>query len=81
MHTQQFILMLCTKAVEKASNASAYLGYLWHFMGSLALLARDLGHKVTGSDLNVYPPMSTQLENAGITLMQMTVVIYSLIQI
>ncbi len=40
------------------------------FMGSLALLARDLGHKVTGSDSNVYPPMSTQLENAGIELMQ-----------
>ncbi len=39
-------------------------------MGSLALLARDLGHKVTGSDSNVYPPMSTQLENAGIELMQ-----------
>lgn len=46
------------------------LGICGTFMGSLALLARDLGHKVTGSDLNVYPPMSTQLENAGITLMQ-----------
>ena len=47
-------------------------------MGSLALLARDLGHKVTGSDANVYPPMSTQLENAGIELMQaMTVAIYN----
>ena len=39
-------------------------------MGSLALLARELGHRVTGSDQNVYPPMSTQLEQAGITLMQ-----------
>lgn len=46
------------------------LGICGTFMGSLALLARDLGHKVTGSDLNVYPPMSTQLENAGISLMQ-----------
>ncbi|MDM1251983.1 UDP-N-acetylmuramate:L-alanyl-gamma-D-glutamyl-meso-diaminopimelate ligase [Acinetobacter johnsonii] len=46
------------------------LGICGTFMGSLALLARDLGHTVTGSDLNVYPPMSTQLENAGITLMQ-----------
>lgn len=46
------------------------LGICGTFMGSLALLARDLGHKVTGSDSNVYPPMSTQLENAGITLMQ-----------
>src|SRR5690554_2836191 len=46
------------------------LGICGTFMGSLALLARDLGHTVTGSDQNVYPPMSTQLENAGITLMQ-----------
>lgn len=62
--------VLCQKAVELKINASAYFGHLRHLMGSLALLARDLGHKVTGSDLNVYPPMSTQLENAGITLMQ-----------
>ncbi|MEB3768349.1 UDP-N-acetylmuramate:L-alanyl-gamma-D-glutamyl-meso-diaminopimelate ligase [Acinetobacter sp. MD2] len=46
------------------------LGICGTFMGSLALLARDLGHTVTGSDANVYPPMSTQLESAGITLMQ-----------
>lgn len=46
------------------------LGICGTFMGSLALLARDLGYTVTGSDQNVYPPMSTQLENAGITLMQ-----------
>lgn len=38
-------------------------------MGGLALLARELGHHVTGSDANVYPPMSTQLEAAGIELM------------
>lgn len=37
-------------------------------MGSLALLARDLGHTVTGSDANIYPPMSTQLERAGVTI-------------
>ncbi|MGL1831376.1 UNVERIFIED_CONTAM: UDP-N-acetylmuramate:L-alanyl-gamma-D-glutamyl-meso-diaminopimelate ligase [Acinetobacter sp. HSTU-ASm16] len=46
------------------------LGICGTFMGSLAILARDLGHKVTGSDANVYPPMSTQLERAGIELMQ-----------
>jgi UDP-N-acetylmuramate: L-alanyl-gamma-D-glutamyl-meso-diaminopimelate ligase len=46
------------------------LGICGTFMGSLALLARELGHTVTGSDQNVYPPMSTQLENAGIQLMQ-----------
>ena len=46
------------------------LGICGTFMGSLALLARELGHTVTGSDQNVYPPMSTQLEAAGIALMQ-----------
>jgi len=46
------------------------LGVCGTFMGSLAQLAKDLGHRVTGSDANVYPPMSTQLEQAGIELMQ-----------
>lgn len=44
------------------------LGICGTFMGSLALLARSLGHTVTGSDANVYPPMSIQLENAGVTI-------------
>lgn len=39
-------------------------------MGGLAALARADGHEVTGSDENVYPPMSTQLESLGIGLMQ-----------
>lgn len=46
------------------------LGVCGTFMGSLAQLAKELGHRVTGSDTNVYPPMSTQLEQAGIELMQ-----------
>jgi len=37
-------------------------------MGGVAALARELGHEVDGSDQNVYPPMSTQLEQLGITL-------------
>jgi len=37
-------------------------------MGGLALLARELGWRVSGSDANVYPPMSTQLAAAGIAL-------------
>ena len=44
------------------------LGICGTFMGGIALLARALGHRVTGSDANVYPPMSTQLEAAGIAL-------------
>ena len=44
------------------------LGICGTFMGGIALIARELGHTVTGSDANVYPPMSTQLEAAGIAL-------------
>ncbi len=44
------------------------LGICGTFMGGIALLARAEGHTVTGSDAHVYPPMSTQLEAAGITL-------------
>ena len=46
------------------------LGICGTFMGGIALLAKQAGHEVSGSDANVYPPMSTQLEAQGITLMQ-----------
>lgn len=46
------------------------LGICGTFMGSLAQLAKALGHKVTGSDRHVYPPMSTQLEMAGIEIFE-----------
>jgi len=46
------------------------LGICGTFMGSLAILAKELGYRVSGSDQNVYPPMSTQLEEAGIELIQ-----------
>ena len=39
-------------------------------MGSLAVLAKQLGFRVTGSDQQVYPPMSTQLAAAGIELIE-----------
>ncbi|NOQ64316.1 MAG: UDP-N-acetylmuramate:L-alanyl-gamma-D-glutamyl-meso-diaminopimelate ligase [Methyloprofundus sp.] len=45
------------------------LGICGTFMGGLALIARELGHTVSGSDQNVYPPMSTQLAEQGIQLM------------
>jgi UDP-N-acetylmuramate: L-alanyl-gamma-D-glutamyl-meso-diaminopimelate ligase len=44
------------------------LGICGTFMAGVALLARELGHEVCGSDANVYPPMSTQLADAGIDL-------------
>jgi UDP-N-acetylmuramate: L-alanyl-gamma-D-glutamyl-meso-diaminopimelate ligase len=44
------------------------LGICGTFMGGVAALARERGHAVDGSDQNVYPPMSTQLEALGIGL-------------
>ncbi|MFP5506043.1 MAG: UDP-N-acetylmuramate:L-alanyl-gamma-D-glutamyl-meso-diaminopimelate ligase [Gammaproteobacteria bacterium] len=46
------------------------LGICGTFMGGIAQLARAAGHTVSGSDANVYPPMSTQLEAAGIALQE-----------
>ncbi len=46
------------------------LGICGTFMGGIAALARAAGHRVTGSDANVYPPMSTQLEALGIPLIE-----------
>ena len=46
------------------------LGICGTFMGGLAVLARAAGHKVTGCDANVYPPMSTQLRAEGIELIE-----------
>ncbi|APC97106.1 UDP-N-acetylmuramate:L-alanyl-gamma-D-glutamyl-meso-diaminopimelate ligase [Francisella frigiditurris] len=46
------------------------LGVCGTFMGSLAVLAKQRGYKVTGSDLNVYPPMSTYLESQGIDIIK-----------
>ena len=45
-----------------------FLGVCGTFMAGLALIARALGHRVTGSDRNVYPPMSGVLARAGIDL-------------
>ena len=44
------------------------LGICGTFMGGIAVIARSLGHRVTGSDANVYPPMSTMLEENGIEI-------------
>jgi UDP-N-acetylmuramate: L-alanyl-gamma-D-glutamyl-meso-diaminopimelate ligase len=44
------------------------LGICGTFMGGIAVLAKQAGHEVSGADANVYPPMSTQLEQQGIRL-------------
>ena len=46
------------------------LGICGTFMAGLAALATELGHKVTGCDQNVYPPMSTFLDSLGISVME-----------
>jgi len=46
------------------------LGIAGTFMGGVAAIAKAAGYRVTGSDLNVYPPMSTQLEALGIEIFQ-----------
>lgn len=46
------------------------LGICGTFMGGLALIARAAGHRVTGCDAGVYPPMSTQLAEQGIDLIE-----------
>jgi len=46
------------------------LGICGTFMGGLALIARAAGHRVTGCDAGVYPPMSTQLAEQGIELIE-----------
>ncbi len=46
------------------------LGICGTFMGGIAAIAKAMGHKVTGSDANVYPPMSIQLAELGIELTQ-----------
>ncbi|MCB6183275.1 UDP-N-acetylmuramate:L-alanyl-gamma-D-glutamyl-meso-diaminopimelate ligase [Leeia sp. TBRC 13508] len=46
------------------------LGICGTFMGGIAALAKSAGHRVTGCDAGVYPPMSTQLEQLGIELIE-----------
>lgn len=44
------------------------LGICGTFMAGVAVLAKQQGHRVTGSDANIYPPMSTQLQSQGIEI-------------
>lgn len=57
------------KDLEKGSHVHL-MGICGTAMGSLAGILQEMGYEVTGSDQNVYPPMSTQLENLGIKIMK-----------
>lgn len=56
--------------VESSAMHIHILGICGTFMGGLAALAREAGHKVTGCDSGVYPPMSDQLRQLGIELIE-----------
>ncbi|AIJ48974.1 UDP-N-acetylmuramate:L-alanyl-gamma-D-glutamyl- meso-diaminopimelate ligase [Comamonas testosteroni TK102] len=56
--------------VESPAMHIHILGICGTFMGGLAALAREAGHKVTGCDSGVYPPMSDQLRQLGIELIE-----------
>jgi UDP-N-acetylmuramate: L-alanyl-gamma-D-glutamyl-meso-diaminopimelate ligase len=56
--------------VMRNTRAIHILGICGTFMGGIAVLARQAGYRVTGCDANVYPPMSTQLQEQGIDLIE-----------
>lgn len=62
-----FQLRIIRKILELSMHIHI-LGICGAFMGGIAAIARESGHKVTGCDQDVYPPMSTQLESQGIKL-------------
>src|SRR3569623_2515703 len=70
---------LCTCISPRAWRRCCFSGKAMHihilgicgtFMGGIALIARELGLTVRGSDANVYPPMRTPLDAQGIGLLQ-----------
>ncbi len=54
----------------KVDHKIHILGICGTFMGGIALLAKEVGIDVSGSDINVYPPMSTLLEKEGVNIQQ-----------
>jgi UDP-N-acetylmuramate: L-alanyl-gamma-D-glutamyl-meso-diaminopimelate ligase len=56
--------------VKEAPKSFHFLGICGTAMGAVAVALQERGFKVTGSDENVYPPMSSFLENKGIALME-----------
>src|SRR5260370_35869053 len=58
------------RSVECPAMHIHILGICGTFMGGLAALAREAGHRVTGCDAGVYPPMSDQLRALGIDLIE-----------
>src|SRR4026209_2934074 len=61
---------MCVRVQSAAIMHVHILGLCGTFMGGIAALARATGHRVTGSDQNVYPPMSDQLAALGIELIE-----------
>src|ERR1700743_1669215 len=55
-------------SIQAPPRAFHFLGICGTAMGAVAAMLRDEGYTVTGSDENVYPPMSTFLEDKGIKI-------------
>ncbi len=72
MHRKPFCILQkgSPTALESAPMHLHILGICGTFMGGLAALAHEAGHKVTGCDAGVYPPMSEQLGALGIGLIE-----------
>ena len=70
LHSRQLRFNLNLIQSDMTAMHIHILGICGTFMGSLALLAREMGFEVSGSDQGVYPPMSTQLEEQGIKLQE-----------
>src|SRR3984893_5616748 len=71
--TRKSILGHCSLAPLQRGRITMHvhiLGIAGTFMGGVAAIAKAAGFRVTGSDLNVYPPMSTQLQELGIEFVQ-----------
>ena len=63
--------MVAIRSLLQCSSMHIHiLGICGTFMGGLAALAREAGHRVTGCDTGVYPPMSDQLRALGIELIE-----------
>src|SRR6185312_5971762 len=61
---------MCVRVQSAAIMHVHILGVCGTFMGGIAALARASGHRVTGSDQSVYPPMSDQLRELGIEIIE-----------
>src|SRR6185437_4460570 len=72
-HSLESCAVTVRTAPHRRDNSEVHLhilGICGTFMGGIAAIAKQAGHRVTGCDANVYPPMSDQLRSLGIELLE-----------